>query len=73
VFDAEDRAGLDRLAEMPGVLSYQRDGANASAILDDLKRVPDLVAALTAAGVRITRVTPHEPSLEELYMKVRAR
>ena len=35
--------------------------------------VPDLVAALTAAGVRITRVTPHEVSLEELYMKVRSR
>jgi ABC-2 type transport system ATP-binding protein len=72
VFDAEDRSALDRLAELPGVLAYQRDGANASATLDDLSRVPDLVAALTAAGVRITRVTPHEPSLEELYLKVRS-
>jgi ABC-2 type transport system ATP-binding protein len=73
VFDAEDRSALDRLAGLAGVLSYQRDGANAAVTLDDLSRVPDLVAALTAAGVRVTRVTPHEPSLEELYMKVRSR
>jgi hypothetical protein len=39
--------------------------------LDSLDRVPDLVASLVAAGVRITRVTPHEPSLEELYFRIR--
>jgi ABC-2 type transport system ATP-binding protein len=30
--------------------------------------VPDLVAALVAAGARIRRVVPHEPSLEETYL-----
>ncbi len=40
--------------------------------LDDLSRVPDLVARLAAAGVRLTRVTPHEPTLEELYFAVRS-
>jgi ABC-2 type transport system ATP-binding protein len=29
--------------------------------------VPDLVIALVAAGVRIYRVTPQEPSLEDVY------
>jgi ABC-2 type transport system ATP-binding protein len=29
--------------------------------------VPDLVAALVAAGVRIYRITPQEPSLEDVY------
>jgi len=73
VFDAEDPAGLDRLERLPGVLTYERNGAGAAVSLDDLARVPDLVAALTDAGVRVTRVVPHEPSLEELYMKVRSR
>ena len=29
--------------------------------------IPDLVAAMVAAGVRIYRVTPQEPSLEDVY------
>ena len=33
--------------------------------------VPELVGALTQAGVRLTRVDPHEPTLEELYFAVR--
>ena len=39
--------------------------------LDDLDRLPDLVAALCADGVRLTRVEPHEPTLEDLYFAVR--
>ena len=33
----------------------------------DREKVPDLVAALVAAGVRIYRVAPQEPSLEDVY------
>jgi ABC-2 type transport system ATP-binding protein len=33
----------------------------------DREAVPDLVASLVAAGVRIYRVTPREPSLEDVY------
>ncbi len=33
--------------------------------------VPDLVGALTSAGVRLTKVDPHQPTLEELYFAVR--
>jgi hypothetical protein len=41
--------------------------------VDDLARVPDLVAFLVSGGARVTRVAPHEPTLEELYLTVRAR
>ena len=71
--DAEDRVSLDRLASMDGVLAFERNGAGATIDLDDLGRVPDLVTALAAGGVRLTRVVPHEPTLEELYFAVRNR
>jgi ABC-2 type transport system ATP-binding protein len=71
--DAEDRSSLDRLATMAGVLAFERNGAGATVDLDDLGRVPDLVTALAAGGVRLTRVVPHEPTLEELYFAVRNR
>ena len=70
-FGAEDVSGLDALATMDGVVDYRRDGAGAQVELDDLGRVPALVTALAGAGVRLTAVTPHERSLEELYLRVR--
>ena len=71
VFDAEDRADLDGLAGLPGVTGYSRDGGAAVVTVDDLAHVPDLVASLAAAGARLTKVMPHEPTLEELYFAVR--
>ncbi|MCU1462818.1 MAG: daunorubicin resistance ATP-binding protein DrrA [Acidimicrobiales bacterium] len=71
VIDAEDRAGLAALADLPGVLECHRNGSAARIALDDLARVPDLIDALNGLGVRLTRVAPHEPSLEELYFAVR--
>jgi ABC-2 type transport system ATP-binding protein len=71
--DAEDRSSLDALATMEGVVAFERNGAAAAVELDDLKRVPDLVARLAAEGVRLTRVVPHEPTLEDLYFAVRDR
>ena len=68
--DAEDRPALDVLAGVEGVLGYERRGA-AVVRVDDLRRVPDLVAALVADGVRVTRVEPHVPTLEDLYFAVR--
>ncbi|MDQ4091444.1 MAG: ABC transporter ATP-binding protein [Actinomycetota bacterium] len=70
-FGAEDVAALDTLSTMAGVLAYRRNGAGAEVELDDLARVPGLVTALAGAGVRLTAVTPHERSLEELYLRVR--
>ena len=69
--DAEDRVTLDALAGLPGVVDYARNGAAANVAVDDLARVPDLVDALIGARVRVTKVTPHEPTLEELYFAVR--
>jgi ABC-2 type transport system ATP-binding protein len=71
LIDAEDRAALDRLAHMDGVLAFSRNGSGAAVDVDGLARVPDLISALTAGGVRLTKVVPHEPSLEELYFAVR--
>jgi ABC-2 type transport system ATP-binding protein len=62
--DAEERSSLDGLATMDGVVAFDRNGGGALVDLDD---------RLAAAGVRLTRVVPHEPSLEELYFAVRSR
>jgi ABC-2 type transport system ATP-binding protein len=70
VVDAEDSAMLDRAASLPFVVSYSRNGA-ATVELDDRARVADLVDALVADGVRLLRVEPRTPTLEELYFTVR--
>lgn len=72
--EAEDPSSLDRLAHAEGVLDYDRNGSGAATVrLDDTARVPDLVLLLAADGVRLTRVEPHEPTLEDLYFAVRGR
>jgi ABC-2 type transport system ATP-binding protein len=71
-FDAEDRAALDGLAEREGVERFRRNGF-VEVQLDDLARVPDIVHELSGAGVRLTRVEPHVPTLEDLYFEVRRR
>ncbi len=68
---AEDGGDLDRLRDLEGVVAYERSDGIATVHLDSAARVPDLVAALAAAGVRVTRVEPREPSLEDLYFAVR--
>jgi ABC-2 type transport system ATP-binding protein len=73
IFDTEDRAHLDRLRTLVGVTGYQRNGGAATVTVDDLTRVPGLVAALVDSGARLTRVVAEEPSLEQLYLKVRNR
>ena len=68
---ADDVAALDALQHADGVVAYERLDGIATLRLDDPDRVPDLVVALTAAGARVTRVEPHEPTLEDLYFAVR--
>ena len=70
-FDAEDPRLLDRVAGFPGVGGYRRDPSGARIELDDLRRLPDIVASLVADGVRLSRVEPHEPTLEDLYFTIR--
>ena len=69
-FDAEDRSTLDILASLPAVVSYERDGA-ATVELQNDEAIADCVQHLVGAGVRLTLVEPHVPSLEELYFRVR--
>lgn len=71
--EAESPFDLDSAAHLPGVVAFTRNGGPARLTLDDLGRVPDLVAALTRAGARLTRVAPHRPTLEELYFAIRQR
>jgi hypothetical protein len=68
---AEDGRVLDRMATWPGVHAYRRDPAGARLELDDLARLPDMLAALVADGARLTRVEPHVPTLEDLYFTIR--
>ncbi|WP_208027790.1 ABC transporter ATP-binding protein [Rhabdothermincola sediminis] len=74
--DAEDPSMLDRARNWEGVLSLQHvetaRGPRVELQLDDLRRVPDLISRLAAEGVRLTRVEPHQPTLEDLYFAVRA-
>ena len=71
-FDAEDPSGLEQLRSMDGVLAMHRNGSRLTEVqVDDVRRVPDLVEALIASGVRLTKVDPHQPTLEELYFAVR--
>jgi ABC-2 type transport system ATP-binding protein len=70
--DAENPSALDRLDGHPAVIEYRRDDVPfATATLHDGASVADLVAELVEAGVRLTRVDPHQPSLEDLYFAVR--
>lgn len=74
--DAEDPSTLDQLAGWPGVISVKHvesaRGRRVEVQLDDLRRVPDLITRLATEGVRLTRVEPHRPTLEDLYFAVRS-
>ncbi|WP_436796367.1 ABC transporter ATP-binding protein [Actinospongicola halichondriae] len=71
VFDAEDRSSLTMLSTLPGVLRSETGGKGTTVAVDRLDRVPDLVHALSAAGVRLTRVEVERHTLENLYFAVR--
>ncbi len=70
--EAEAPDQLDRIATWRGVVGYEREpGGPARVHLDGIGRIPDVVASLVADGVRVTRVQPHQPTLEDLYFAVR--
>ncbi|MEM9468373.1 MAG: ABC transporter ATP-binding protein [Actinomycetota bacterium] len=66
-----DPAKLVDLEVLPGVRRVEAGSLDARVVLDDPSVTPDVVVALTTAGERVTKVVPHEPSLEELYFAVR--
>jgi ABC-2 type transport system ATP-binding protein len=69
--DAEDPRLLDRVATWPGVAAYRRDPSGARLEIDDISRLADMVTSLVADGVRLIRVDPHVPTLEDLYFTIR--
>ena len=50
-----------------GSVPLTQEGSTFSVAGADRETIPDLVAALVAAGVRVYRVAPLEPSLEDVY------
>ncbi|NLD75464.1 MAG: ABC transporter ATP-binding protein [Acidimicrobiales bacterium] len=72
---AEDAASFGSLDEIAGVVHVEADNhPNRRRLhLDGDDRTPDVVNALVARGVRITRIEPIEPSLEDLYFAVRTK
>ncbi len=74
--DAETPSDLDRIDALPGILGRREvattSGQRTEVRLDTLDRIPDIVTRLAAEGVRLTRVEPHQPTLEDLYFAVRA-
>ncbi len=75
-FEAVDPTGLEALKRLPGVRRFDGgDGLPGSPLVthvQSLDRVPELIEGLMANGVRLTRVEPWEPTLEDLYFAVRA-
>lgn len=70
--DAESRSSLERLRKAEGVMTFTiRNDGMVELQLDHEGRIPDIVLALARDGVRITRVEPHRPNLEDLYFAVR--
>ncbi|TMK65007.1 MAG: ABC transporter ATP-binding protein [Actinobacteria bacterium] len=70
LIDAEDPGSLDRMRSLEFVRRYERNGV-ATVELDREESIPDLVEALVANGVRLRRVEPQNPTLEQLYFAIR--
>ncbi len=60
-------AALDVLQSTLAVTDPVQENGTLTIVGIEREAVADLVAALAAAGVRIYRVTPQEPSLEDVY------
>jgi len=61
------RATLKVLKAMGAVQEAAGEDGILSAMGVDRQAIPDLVAALVAAGVHLYRLAPQEPSLEDVY------
>ncbi|HEU5150331.1 MAG TPA: ABC transporter ATP-binding protein [Iamia sp.] len=70
----EEPSVLAELGTLPGIRAVSPVPGHPGEVdlaLDHLGRVPEIVLALTTRGARLTKVAPHERSLEELYFAVR--
>lgn len=60
-------AALGVLQSSPGIRDASREGGTLRFVGAEREAIPDLIATLVAAGIRIYRVTPEEPSLADVY------
>lgn len=63
------------LRTIPGVREVEAasEPGHVRLHLDGEHRIPDVIVALVANGLRLTRVEPLQPSLEDLYFAVRTK
>jgi len=63
------------LQDIPGIRQMEPDSDpnHLRLHLDGDHCVPDLIAALVAHGIRLTRIEPISPTLEDLYFAVRTK
>lgn len=67
----EGDGSLADLDLIPGVRRTEPGAKGVRVVLENPGVTPDVVDALVRAGHRVTRVLPHDPTLEELYFAVR--
>jgi type VI protein secretion system component VasA len=72
---AENPEALAMADAVPGVRDVEpdTDPARLRLHLDGDHRIADVITALVANGVRLTRAEPIEPTLEDLYFAVRTK
>lgn len=69
IVDAENRDHLKDLDRLTGVKGAVWNGA-LHVTLESIEALPDVVAELVGAGVRLTRVQPMAATLEHLYFEM---
>jgi ABC-2 type transport system ATP-binding protein len=68
--EAEGELDGDELAALPGVGGHHRRGAAHVLTVSDLPQaLPALLAALDRRGARLTTLTTHEPTLEDVFVQ----
>lgn len=61
---------LEKLSYLESVLACNGEPDKLALEIDDEKHIPDVVAAIAAAGGRIYSVRPREHTLEDIYFKI---
>jgi ABC-2 type transport system ATP-binding protein len=69
ILDAEEPSELSIVTELDGVLGVRSDDG-LHVTIDSVDRIPDIVVELVKRGVRLSRVEPLTPTLEDLYFEM---
>jgi ABC-2 type transport system ATP-binding protein len=70
---AVDGAALGVMRRVDGVLEATGAPSGATLLVRDREVLPEVVAALVGAGVRVYASTPRPPTLEDVYFELEAR